>query len=75
MLLIPPKKSAGASAMVRWRERAVRRGRRVPRSPRDPEISDVVSVLWKWVSMFFMLVMVGVLVFEVVIVRWCCWFS
>jgi hypothetical protein len=38
----PPKKRAGAKAIDLCAERATRRGRRVPRSPREPEISSVV---------------------------------
>jgi len=40
----------------------MRRGRSVPKSPREPEISDVVSVLWRCVSLFFSLVMMMMMV-------------
>ena len=78
ILLIPPKNSAGVSAMLRWRERPVRSGKRVPRSPSDPEISEVVRVFWRCFSLCLILVIVLVLVWwllvdEAVIVcsLWC----
>jgi len=40
----------------------MRRGRSVPKSPREPEISDVVSVFWRCVSLFFSLVMMMMVV-------------
>jgi len=46
-LVNPPKKSAGAKAMDLCEERATRSGRRVPRSPNDPDISDAVRFWYR----------------------------
>ena len=43
ILEIPPKNNAGAREMALSEDSATRRGRSVPRSPRDPDISDNVK--------------------------------
>ena len=48
ILHIPAKKSAGERKIERWRDKAVKRGMNVPKSPRDPLISAKVRSMYSF---------------------------